>query len=129
MNGTIQSVSGLNVNGARTKTARKGTVRMKTKQNPPAVGTYGIDWHNIDLGRDGFERSRNLIENLTFETLLLEVYCNLPDINAETVRAQFETDLTSRITEAREIFAANLANIVRQARKERCPVRRKRRAG
>ena len=91
---------------------------MKPKKNPPAVGTYGIDWENIDLDSP-FESSRNLIENLTFDTLLLEINCNLREINAESVRVQFEADLQSRVAEAREIFAANIANIVQHARKER----------
>ena len=92
---------------------------MKTvTKNPPAVGSYGIDWNNVDL-KDAFNSSRNLIENLTFDVLLLEINCNLREINAETVRAQFEMDLQSRVTEAREIFAKNLANIVSHARKER----------
>ena len=89
-----------------------------TKQNPPAVGAYGIDWNNVDLA-DSFESSRNLIENLTFDALLIEINCNLREINAETVRAQFEEDLWGRVREAREIFAANLANIVAHAQKER----------
>lgn len=91
---------------------------MKPKKNPPAVGSYGIDWNNVDL-TSAFESSRNLIENLTFDALLIEIGCNLRDINAQSVRAQFETDIQSRVMEAREIFAANLANIVRHARKER----------
>lgn len=88
------------------------------KQNPPAVGAYGIDWNNVDLS-DTYESSRNIIENLTFDALLLEISCNLREINAETVREQFETDLRSRIDESREIFRMNLENIVAHARKER----------
>lgn len=90
---------------------------METK-NPSAVGSYGLDWKNVDL-TDGYESSRNLIENLTFDALLLEIHCNLREINPQTVAAQFETDLESRIEEAREIFSANLAKLVRHARKER----------
>lgn len=90
----------------------------RTLDNPPAVGTYGIDWNNVDLD-DAYESSRNLIENLTFDALLLEINCNLREINPATVTAQFETDLQSRISEARDIFKMNLANIVRHARKER----------
>lgn len=82
------------------------------------AGAFGIDWNNIDL-ESGYERSRNLIENLTFDALMTEISCNLPEINADTVTAQFETDLRSRVDEAREIFRANLENIVAQARKER----------
>lgn len=91
---------------------------MYAKTNPPAVGSYGIDWNNVDLNSP-WESERNLIENLTFDALLLETNCNLREINAATVRAQFETDLESRVIEAREIFEKNLANIVRHARKER----------
>lgn len=87
-------------------------------KNRPATESAGIDWHSIDL-KSPWETSRNLIENLTFDTLLLEIDCNLPQINAETVTAQFETDLQSRISEARDIFRSNLKNIVRHARKER----------
>ena len=87
-------------------------------KNPPTVGAYGIDWNNVDLNSPS-ESSRDLIESLTFDDLLLEVGCNLWDINAATVRAQFEEDLQGRIEEARSIFAANLANIVSHARKER----------
>lgn len=90
----------------------------RTLDNPPAVGAYGIDWNNVNLA-DSYESSRNLIESLTFDALLLEINCNLREINAETVTAQFETDLQSRISEARDIFRSNLANIVRHANKER----------
>lgn len=79
-----------------------------------STGAYGIDWSNVDL-KDAFQSSRNLIEGLTFDTLLLEINCNLREINAATVTAQFETDLRSRIDEAREIFRDNLNNIVRHA--------------
>lgn len=91
---------------------------MKTKDNTPAVGSYGIDWNNVDLD-SAFESSRNLIEGLTFDCLLLEINCNLRDINHATVTAQFETDLQSRISEARDIFKSNLTNIVNHARKQR----------
>lgn len=90
----------------------------RTLDNPPAVGAYGIDWNNVDLDSPS-ETSHNLIEGLTFDALLLEINCNLPEINAETVTAQFESDLQSRISEARDIFRTNLKNIVRHTRKER----------
>ena len=38
---------------------------MKTKANTPAIGTFGIDWNNIEL-TNSYEAGRNLIENLTF---------------------------------------------------------------
>ena len=77
-----------------------------------------IDWNNIDL-TDGYEQNLNLIDSLTFEELLTAINCNLPDITAETVQAQFETILRKTVREARGVFAANLGNIVAHAIKER----------
>lgn len=73
-----------------------------------------VDWKNINL-QSPYERSLNLIENLTFDCLLLEINCNLPQINEATVRQQFEEDLNSRIEEAKAIFEDNLANLVNYA--------------
>jgi hypothetical protein len=73
-----------------------------------------VDWKNINL-HSSYERSLNLIENLTFNCLLLEIECNLPEINEETVRKQFEEDLNSRIEEAKAVFEDNLANLVKYA--------------
>lgn len=77
-----------------------------------------MDWNNVDLTND-YERSRDFLTGYSFETLLLEVSCNLREINKETIRKQFETELNSRIREAREIFEANLNNIVKEAQRER----------
>jgi hypothetical protein len=77
-----------------------------------------MNWNKIDL-TSPCERNANLIEGLTFETLLLEVHCNLPIIDAKTIKAQFEEDLMGRVEEAKRIFAANLKAIVKQAKKER----------
>jgi len=73
-----------------------------------------VNWSNINL-RSPYERSLNLIENLTFDCLLLEINCNLPEINEETVRQQFEEDLNSRIEEAKAVFEDNLTNLVKYA--------------
>lgn len=77
-----------------------------------------MNWNNVDLS-DGYERDQQLIDGLSFDTLLLEISCNLSEINECTVAAQFEYDLQSRITEAREIFESNLKNIVLTAKRER----------
>jgi hypothetical protein len=76
-----------------------------------------MDWNNIDL--NSHEVDSYLIDPLTFGTLLLEINCNIRDINAATVTAQFEEDLQSRIEEARSIFKSNLKNIVKKAKKDR----------
>lgn len=77
-----------------------------------------MDWNNVDLKSD-YECSREILTGYRFETLLLEIACNLREISKETVRKQFETELQNRIREAREIFEANLTNIVKEAQRER----------
>jgi hypothetical protein len=77
-----------------------------------------MDWRNVDL-EDGYERDQNILDAYSFDTLLLEVSCNIRDINTETVRAQFETSLKSKIDSAREVFENNFKNIVNQSLKER----------
>lgn len=77
-----------------------------------------MDWTNVDL-EDGYERDQNILDPYNFDTLLLEITCNVRDINPETVRAQFETTLKSKIDSAMEVFANNFENIIKQASKER----------
>ena len=76
-----------------------------------------MNWSNVDL--NSHEVDSALIDELTFETLLLEINCNIRDINKITVREQFESDLNNRIEEAKSIFESNLNNIVKKAKKER----------
>lgn len=78
-----------------------------------------MNWNNLDLSEHSHERDANLIDPLSFDTLLLEIHCNIKDINPETVRKQFQEDLQSRIDEAKSIFESNLNNVVKQAKKER----------
>tara|TARA_R110000787_G_scaffold196391_4_gene307725 strand:+ start:1361 stop:1603 length:243 start_codon:yes stop_codon:yes gene_type:complete len=70
-----------------------------------------MDWNNINL-KSSYERDQNIIDPLNFDTLLLEVDCNIRDITKEAITKQFEADLQNRITSAREVFAANLENIL-----------------
>lgn len=77
-----------------------------------------MNWNNIDL-KSGYERSQNIIDPLNFDTLLLEISCNVRDINKETIKAQFETDLKNRIESAREVFNNNLENILKEAKEYR----------
>lgn len=78
-----------------------------------------MNWNNVDLSLGGYQRYMKLIDPLSFDLLLLEVSCNIREINRETVTEQFETDLEQRIRDAKEIFAANLDSIVAQAKEER----------
>ena len=73
-----------------------------------------MNWNNINLN-SSYERDQPIIDSLSFDTLLLEINCNLKEINNTTVRAQFEEDLKNRIISAKEVFEANLSNIVNEA--------------
>lgn len=77
-----------------------------------------MDWNNVDLDSP-FEKSLPMLDAYTFEQLLLEVSCNLRVINEETVTAQFMESLNSKIESAKEVFKANLKNIVENAQTER----------
>ena len=77
-----------------------------------------MDYLNIDFNSDS-ERNSNLLDAYDFETLFLEISCNLRDINEETVKQQFYESLNSKIQSAKDIFNANLKNIVKYAQEER----------
>ena len=77
-----------------------------------------MDYLNIDFNSD-HERNSNLLDGYYFETLFLEISCNLTEINEETVTAQFYESLNSKIQSAKDIFNANLKNIVKYAQEER----------
>jgi hypothetical protein len=77
-----------------------------------------MDWNNIDLKSD-YERNQPILTGYTFKTLLLEIACNLREINKDTVRKQFEIELNNRIRESKEIFESNLSNIIKDAQRER----------
>ena len=77
-----------------------------------------MDYSNIDFNSD-HERNSNLLDGYDFETLFLEISCNLTEINEETVKKQFYESLNSKIQSAKDIFNANLKNIVKYAQEER----------
>ena len=77
-----------------------------------------MDYLNIDFNSDS-ERNSNLLDGYDFETLFLEISCNLREINEETVKQQFYESLNSKIQSAKDIFNANLKNIVKHAQEER----------
>lgn len=77
-----------------------------------------MNWENVNL-ESPYECSQDILDGYSFETLLLEILCNLPTIDAETVEAQFEISLQSKIESAREIFKLNSKNILKHALKER----------
>ena len=78
-----------------------------------------MNWKNVDL-TSGYERDQNILDSYDFETLLLEIHCNIPShlINEETIKKHFEEELKSKIECAKEVFYNNLKNITNQALKE-----------
>lgn len=76
-----------------------------------------MNWNNIDLNSSEVES--NILNAYSFKTLLLEVECNVREINEETIRQQFTESLNAHIFCAREIFNANLQNILNQALADR----------
>lgn len=87
---------------------------MNTSPNP-----YATDWSNIDLSSS--ERRLNILEPYSFDTLLLEVYCNLREeqLTSEAIEAHALSILRAKLDEATEILRVNLANIVAKAKEER----------
>ena len=78
-----------------------------------------MNWRNIDL--NSHEREVNIVDPLSFDTLLLEISCNIrtENLNEAEISKAFEHRLICIADEAREIFRANLKNITKQAIKER----------
>ena len=77
-----------------------------------------MNYLNIDLSND-YERNTDILDGYDLETLFLEISCNLSEINEETVKQQFYESLNSKIQSAKDIFNANLKNIVKYAQEER----------
>ena len=77
-----------------------------------------MDYFNIDLKSD-YERNSDILDAYNLDTLFLEISCNLREINEETVKKQFYESLNSKIQCAKDIFNANLQNIVKYAQEER----------
>lgn len=79
-----------------------------------------MNWSNINL-KNEYEANQNILEPYKFDTLLLEINCNirLEDINKEEIKKHFEKELNAKIIEARDIFNSNLENIVKHAIKEK----------
>jgi hypothetical protein len=73
-----------------------------------------MNWKNVDL-TDAYERDQNILDPYSFDVLLMECEHNVKDINAETVKAQFEHELQMKIDSAREVFRNNADNILKEA--------------
>jgi hypothetical protein len=77
-----------------------------------------MDWKNVNL-TSSYERDQDILDPYSFDTLLLEIHCNLPVIDETTVRNHFRHEMADKFRTAHEVFEANLRNIVKQAKKER----------
>lgn len=77
-----------------------------------------MNWNNINLSSP-YERQQDILDGYDCETLLLEVSCNLKEINRETVKAQALASIKAKYNTAIEILMANLDNLVAEAQKER----------
>jgi hypothetical protein len=77
-----------------------------------------MNYLNVNLN-SAYELDQNILDPYTFDILLLEIACNLKVITKETITAQFNEVLNSKVESAKEIFAANLANIVKKAKQDR----------
>jgi hypothetical protein len=77
-----------------------------------------MNWKNIDL-ESSYESSQEILDGYNFDQLLLEIECNLKDINVKTITDQFESELECRINSARDVFKNNLQNILKKSHKTR----------
>lgn len=74
------------------------------------------DWDNIDL-KSPSQSSLNILDSYSFDILLLEISCNIKDIeiNEKTVREQAMISINAKYNEAINVLDANLKNITKEA--------------
>lgn len=82
--------------------------------------SISIDWSNVDL-TDSYQRDQNILDPYDFDTLLLEISCNLrkEELTREGIGAHFNEVLCEKVRVAKEVFKDNLDNIIKEAIKER----------
>lgn len=73
-----------------------------------------MDWNNIDT-KSNYQMSQAIFDAYIFDTLMLEVSCNVQVINQDTVRAQALESLRSKYESALEVLEANLDALTKQA--------------
>ena len=81
---------------------------------------YSTDWNNIDL-TSGYERNLNILEPYNFETLLLELRCNIPtkDLTKEAILKQAKDVIKAKYTEAMGILENNADNVLKYELEDR----------
>jgi len=87
---------------------------MKTQAN------YEIDWANINLDSP-YERDQNILDPYDFDTLLLEIGCNIrdEDLTASNIEKHAQEVLRAKYQEALSIVGNNIQNIRDKAIEER----------
>lgn len=73
-----------------------------------------MNWANVDLN-SSYERSQNILDGYSFDTLLLEISTNLTTMDKPTITALFEKQIREKMRIAREVFNNNIENIVENA--------------
>jgi len=73
-----------------------------------------MDWKNVNL-ESAYESSRNILEPISFDDLLLVMSCNVRNISKDTLMKEFTEMLAAKVTEAEEIFMNNAESILKKA--------------
>ncbi len=79
---------------------------------------YETNWSDLDL-TDDYQRNLPILDSYSIDVLLLEINCNIKNINKESITAQFMESLNQNINSAKEIFFDNLDNIEKISLKNR----------
>lgn len=76
-----------------------------------------MNWNNVDL--NSHEVESNIVDSYSFKTLLLEVECNLREVDKKSIERQFLDSLNANIESAKAVFYTNLDNILNESLKRR----------
>jgi hypothetical protein len=81
---------------------------------------YTIDWTNIKL-KDEYQRNLDLLDPYSFETLLLELHCNIPNekLTKEEIQKHAKSVLLEKYQTAIEILNDNIDNIFKYEQEQR----------
>lgn len=61
----------------------------------------------------------NLLDEITFDELILTVHCNCPKITPAAVLAEFKNILQIRMDDAQELLTRNIPKIIEKAKEGR----------
>jgi|DEB0MinimDraft_3_1074331.scaffolds.fasta_scaffold37212_3 polynucleotide 5'-kinase involved in rRNA processing len=73
-----------------------------------------MNWENIDLS-SGYERSRNVLDAINSDEILLCLEHNVRELTEKTIQAEFDEMLSRAVSSARDVFRANRANYLKSA--------------